>query len=336
MVSGPGRRSVVPRAVPSRTVELSLLFANTFLLRVPWPGPLARLGHLHAKPAVRARAREYGDVLHEYDVVALCEVFQADDLDEMLDSWGGPRRPDEAVGPGPRSSGAAGSGLVTMAGPGRIVRSRSRAFSRQGSKWRDSDAWSAKGALVTEVELPGVPGNLEVVSTHLIAGGDVADTAGHRRATEEVRFAQVAEVLSEARAAHRWGNASLIVGDFNVQAGTPAGDRLEVAMRAAGYRDLWLDHGVGPGWTCDAIALGEAITAPDPADDRFCADPAPPHEGADRIDYAFLQMPESDSPPVTVRALRRRVFPRTPDKPEHGTMGLLSDHVALHLDLTIG
>jgi endonuclease/exonuclease/phosphatase family metal-dependent hydrolase len=316
-------------------VDLSFVFANTYLLRVPWPGPLARLGHLHAKPAVRERASEYGAVLSEYDVAALCEVFRTDDLNRMIDAWDAPQRPDAANGPGPRSALAAGGGLVTLARSGLIVRSRSRVFAGQGSKLRDSDAWSAKGVLSTEVELIGTRPNLEVISTHLIAGGDVADTARHQRATEELRFAQVAEVLLEAADVHRRGNVSLIVGDFNVQAGTAAGDRLAEMMAAAGYRDIWLDHDRGPGWTCDAVVVGEPITAPDPDDCRFCADPAAPDEDAERIDYAFLRSAPS-APPLAVRSMRRRVFPRRPGRPEYEAMPYLSDHVALHLELTIG
>ena len=314
---------------------LSVLFANTFLLRVPGPGPLAWLGDLHSKPAVRERASEFGEAVGDYDVVALCEVFQPDDLDRMIVAWAAAERPDAAIGPGPRTWAGAGSGLVTLARPGRIVRSQAEEFADQGSKLRDSDAWSAKGVLVTEIELPEVAVNLEIVSTHLIAGGDFGDTERHRRATEEVRFGQVAEVLDLAARAHESANAQLIVGDFNVAAGTAAGDRLNERMGAAGYRDLWLDHGVGSGWTSDPIAVGEAITRPDPMDRRFCDDPAEDHPDAQRIDYAFWRQGDGEPPEVAVRTMRRRVFPRQPDGVDGEAMPLLSDHAALHLELEV-
>jgi endonuclease/exonuclease/phosphatase family metal-dependent hydrolase len=189
--------------------------------------------------------------------------------------------------------------------------------------------------LVTEIELPGPGANLELVSTHLIAGGDLADTSRHRRATDEVRFAQVEDVLAEADVAHRPGNLILVVGDFNVPAGGPAGDRLHEVMDAAGYRDLWLDHGAGPGWTCDALVVGEPVTTPDLEDGRFCEEPAAHHPDAERLDYAFIGS-APPQPAVTVQSMRRRVFPRSSDCPEYESMPLLSDHVALHLDLTVG
>jgi endonuclease/exonuclease/phosphatase family metal-dependent hydrolase len=321
--------------VRSLIVDLQVLFANTYLLRVPLPGPFSRFGHFHAKPAVQARACEYGGVLGEYDVAALCEVFRTDDLEAMLDHWVGATRPEVALGPGHEGGRRASSGLVTLAHGPRIVRTASREFPHQGSHLRDSDAWSAKGALLVEVELPGAGANLELVSTHLIAGGDFADTVHHRARTERWRFAQVDEVMALATNAHRHGNASLVVGDFNVEARTDAGDRLADLMASAGYRDLWSEHGVGPGWTCDAVAVGPPVTTPATDDDRFCADPAEDHPQAERIDYAFWR-PADDAPDaVVVTDLRRRVFRRPAASPESDVMPLLSDHVALHLDLSV-
>lgn len=328
---GPGEEGLA-----SRPVSLRLLFANTFLLRIPLTGPLARFGHLHAKPAVRPRAREYGAVLPDYDVVALCEVFRADDLDAMVDAWAGSGLPEIVVGPGHAApSSRVGSGLVTLSAGPEVVGSRGTVFSDQGSRWRDSDAWSSKGALVTEIDLPGTAANLEVTSTHLIAGGDLANTARHRARTEEVRFAQVETVLAAAEDAHRHGNVALIVGDFNVPAGSAAGERLQEVMAAAGYRDLWLDHGDGPGWTSDVMTLPELLTTADPDDDRFCADPAPGHPDAQRIDYAFLRRPRDGEPTVQVDAMRRRAFRRDRRDPEAAIMPFLSDHLALHLELAI-
>lgn len=317
-------------------MELTLLFANTFLLRVPAPGALARFGHLHTKPAVAHRADELGPALGDYDAVALCEVFHDAELHRILAGWPGERRPDVAMGAGPRARWlSGGSGLVTLSNGCRILRSTSRVFPRQGSRLRDADAWSAKGVLAAEIELPGRGGNLEVVSTHLFAGGGIREV-GHRPEHDDLRFEQVRGVLRTAAAAHRRGNVMLIVGDFNIEAGTPAGERLVEVMAAAGYRDLWVEHGEGPGWTVDVLSAGEMITATDPDDPRFCLEPAPLHEGAARVDYAFLGMPEPASPPVTVQAFRRRVFRRAPDGPDHGSMPYLSDHAALHLELSVG
>jgi endonuclease/exonuclease/phosphatase family metal-dependent hydrolase len=321
--------------VRSPVVDIQVLFANTYLLRVPLPGPFSWFGHFHAKPAVQARACEYGGVLGEYDVAALCEVFRTEDLEAMLDHWVGGNRPEVALGPGHESGRRASSGLVTLADGPRIVRTASSEFAHQGSHLRDSDAWSAKGALLVEVELPGAGANLELVSTHLVAGGDFADTAHHRARTEMRRFGQVDEVMALATGTRSQGNASLIVGDFNVEAGTDSGERLTEVMAGAGYRDLWPEHGIGPGWTCDAVAIGPPVTTSASDDDRFCADPAEDHPQAERIDYAFWR-PADDAPDsVTVTGLRRRVFRRSAGSPESDVMPLLSDHVALHLDLSV-
>lgn len=307
-----------------------LLFANTFLLRVPAPWPVGERSHLHAKPAVRPRAEEYGPRLAgDYDVLALCEVFQDADLDRILAGWPEERRPEVARGP---RSGllAAGSGLATLVDGPELRRSGTHRFSGQGRRLRDSDAWANKGVLMVEVGLPDGRG-LEVYSTHLIWGGDWFDTAAYRTTRSATRLGQAAELFDFVARRRRPGNAVVVTGDFNIAAGDEDGDRLADLAADAGFTDAWSAHGTGPGYTCDLWLAGHAIGTPDPEDERFALDPAPEADGAVRIDYAFVDDETVDA----VTCVRRRALSRHPDAPEHHILPWLSDHLALHLELDL-
>ncbi|MCB1017446.1 MAG: hypothetical protein KDB10_20330 [Acidimicrobiales bacterium] len=339
--------------------ELRLLFLNAFLLRtgrLPLPG---RARYLHAAPAVDARAHELGARLAgRYDVAALCEVFDPGERRAIVAGWhrrpGGRRRPRTASGPPVltrRLPLVKSSGLLTVVDGPAVVRTATHRYRTRGHRGLDADAWAHKGALLVEVDA-GSPCHLEVYSTHLIAGGGflVGRDDSHRSAVADHRQAQAHELLDFVRRTHRPGNASLLVGDFNVDACSPdpAYGELAAAMGEAGFVDVWAEHGTGPGWTSDLLDRPDAIATPDPEDPDRCLDVGAGRaadagdggvEPGKRIDHAWLRAPaggDGDAPTVTVRAIRRMAFPRPAGAEGHDELAFLSDHLGLHLDLALG
>lgn len=333
----------------ARAVELRLLFYNTFLLRagrVPLPG---RPRYVHAAPAVDARAHELGPRLAgRYDVAAFSEVFDLGERRALVTGWRRalPQRRHHrlrtAVGPPMlrRAPLLKTSGLFTVVDGPALARTATHLYRSRGHRFLDSDAWSHKGALLTQVDV-GLGADLEVYSTHLIAGGDLLlpRERTHRSAVADFRQAQAHELLDFVRRTHRPGNATLLVGDFNIDAldPSPAYADLAAAMHDAGFDDVWIDHGIGPGPTCDLRTLAPGRRAPDPAAPDLCLDGELAGEPAGgRIDHAWLRRPRpEDGVAVEVRAVRRAAFPREPDTEGHDALGFLSDHLGLHLELTL-
>lgn len=348
---------------PVDAVELRCCFYNAFLLRaarLPLPG---RARYLHSAPAVDARARELGHRLAgRYDVAALCEVFDQSEHRALVAGWyrrdgrhGRQRRPRTASGPPVitrRIPLVKSSGLLTVVDGHAVARTATHLYRTRGTRFLDADAWAHKGALLVEVDV-GLAANLEVYSTHLIWGGDllVPRQRGHRSAVADYRQAQAHELLDFVRRTHRPGNATLIVGDFNIDAlhPSPAYTDLTGAMGDAGFVDLWLAHGTGPGWTCDLGDSPEVIAVADPDDPDRCLDVA---EGGDadgagvdgsthdppgkRIDFAWLRRPTpDDGVDIEARAVRRLAFPREPGVEGYDELPFLSDHLGLHLELTL-
>lgn len=334
-------------------MDLRLLFYNAFLLRagrIPLPG---RKRYFHAVPAVEARADELGPRLSgRYDIAALCEVFDPSEQRAIMAGW---YQRDRAVGGRPRPRTASGpperrrrfplvksSGLFTVVDGPRVVRTATHQYRFRGHRFLDADAWAHKGALLVEVDV-GAATNLEVYSTHLIWGGDLVlrRQRDHRSAVADFRQAQSHELLDFVRRTHTPGNATLLVGDFNVDAlhPSPAYADLTAAMRDAGFDDLWLDHGTGVGHTCDARLLRDAIAVPDPEAPDLCRDDLepPPEAGAGkRIDFAWLRHPTGGNRgQVEVQDIRRACFPREPGVDGYDELPFLSDHLGLHLALTL-
>lgn len=345
--SGTGPGPVVPgRPDP---VPLRLLFLNAFLLR-----PLSLgLGPLRwepgAAPAVADRADELGrTVAGAYDVIALAEAFTAAERDRVRAGWPAGARPAVAVGPEGgwgRSGGrtTTSSGLATLVDGPEVVRVERHRYRAVGHRLADADPWAAKGVLLVEVDV-GLPGGLEVYSTHLCAGGGLLPVGGDRVAgTDAVRRAQAEELVAFVEAHHRPGNVALVVGDVNVPAGGGPDTELASVLGRMGLEDLWPRLGRGPGVTCGLERVGAELGRPDPVDPRFADDDigvgSVGGEGVDppeRIDRAFLQRPRPEHGLVVEAALlRRRPFPRRADAPDRHRLPFLSDHMGLHLELTL-
>ena len=266
---------------------LRFCFLNTYLLRVPVPFVPSR--HLHAVPAVRARAAEIGAWLAgRHDVVGLSEVFEPDDLAALVDAVG----EDLAVhaGPGPRRP-RAGSGLAVLARSS-AARTTSTVYGERGRRLFDSDAWADKGALAAEVE------GVEVVVTHLLAGGDLP-SRDQERVLAARRRRQVDELLAFVDDFHE-GPPTVVAGDFNIDADGEEGRWLARRFGERGFVDAWEEAGEGDGRT-----------------------------NADgRIDYVFVRGAEVEScAPVLPE--------RAGDAPERQALPTLSDHHAVEVVLRL-
>lgn len=326
---------------------MRLLSYNTFLLHVELGRPESRF-QIHAKPAYQARATEIGRTLAgRYDVVALCEVWDEAEQRAVLAGWDG-RPASHTVGPARTRIPLVGkaSGLLTVVDGLPVVRRAARAFRDRGQRRHDADAFANKGVLLTEVDV-GERGNLEVYSTHLIAGNDFVKRRGDPfGATAAVRQRQVDELAAFVREVHRPTNAALVVGDFNVPAHDPGAEdpgrqyeRLRRTLDGAGFADVWVEHGRGGGFTHCRDAPLNAICGPDPDAPEHCLEPAKPTlgAGAARIDHAWLQRPqEAHRVAVSVASVRRRSFPRAPGADGHELAPFLSDHLALDLEMEVG
>lgn len=318
--------------------QLRLLSYNAFLMhiRVPTRG----WGRdVMAAPAYRDRATEIGEALAgHYDAVALMEVFDEAEQAAVVAGWSA-RPATHVFGPGP-SPLRKSSGLVTIVDGVDLARTAQHRFEHRGSLLHDADVLSNKGVLLTEIDLGG-PANLELYSTHLVAGNDFRRRPG---GANPFRLQQVEELLAFVGRQHDPANVALVVGDLNVDATAEAGPLLDEhhAVRdvfgRASFDDLWEQHGSGAGPTFCDLGAARQICSPDPHDDRYCAEPAPTDApvGAKRIDHAWLQRASDQHRiAVVVRAVRRRCFPRPAGAAGVDAMPFLSDHLAVDLDLTI-
>ncbi|MCU1496469.1 MAG: hypothetical protein JWM47_422 [Acidimicrobiales bacterium] len=323
----------------SGTVRVA--FWNTWLLRPRlWPGgpPLPVIGDRLA-PRVQQRAPLVGAALRDrFDVVALSECFEAPEQAAVLGAWPGAQLVE---GPGRGRLRLTGSGLATVIDPVRVSLTHTAVHAyRSGGDLRDSDSYATKGALLTRVRVDD-HAELDVFSTHLIAGGDLLplpgaeDPARHHAA----RMRQVDELVSFIERERQPSNPVLLVGDFNVQRhhaalADPAADYddLSVRLRRIGLEDLWASHGVGPGHSCTFTSphhLPADPTEPDRLADDPDADPlAAPGE---RIDYLWLAPATDGSVAVDVERPRRWAFAGRGVR--GGPGGSLSDHLALSVTL---
>lgn len=269
-------------------------FLNAYLLRVPMPLVPGR--HLHAVPAVQARATEIGDWLSgRHDVVALSEVFEPDDREALAAAWGSGPPVETVAGPGPRRP-QAGSGLALLADGPAVGRQDVLVYAERGRRLFDSDAWADKGVLAVELD-----NGVEVVVTHLLAGGDVPSL--HRHAEGDLtrrRRRQVEELLGFVERFHVEGHPVVVAGDFNIEADSATGRWLQERLSGLGFQDAWVVAGEGDGAT-----------------------------NADgRIDYVFVQGAE-------VESCRPLMDERAADAPERDLLPTLSDHAALDVVLRL-
>jgi endonuclease/exonuclease/phosphatase family metal-dependent hydrolase len=330
-----------PTEADGGPIDVRVAFWNTWLLapRLWADGP--RLPGLDGwfAPDVEARAPLVAKaVAGRFDVAALSECFERSEHDAVARAW-----PDATFVAGPRRGRfrSQGSGLATLIGPGAtVVRSIGHAY-RSGGDLRDSDTFATKGALFTAVRVADHLPPVEVVSTHLIAGGDLFPVPGADDASRHhaARMRQVDELVAFIDANHDPASPLLLVGDFNVMATDPdpvlpepQARYRDLAERLAALElvDVWAGHGVGPGHTCtftDPADLPPDPDEPDQVADNPDDDAA--HAAGERIDYLWLATPHGTT--VTVDRPRRWAF--TGRGVRGGPAGSLSDHLALSVTL---
>lgn len=318
------------------TGSIRIVAWNTWLLRPRlWSGgPSLPFADRLFAPDVGKRAPLVGQALAgTFDICALSEVFDETEQDAVAVQW------DEVeYQPGPTASfpRRVGSGLMTLVDPSamEVVATAHHVFER-GGDLRDSDTFASKGALFTRVR-HGSGAELDVVSTHLLAGGEwlplpgSADHARHHRA----RMDQVDELVQFVLEQRSHENPLLLVGDFNVAAHDPRlpddptryyRDLVE-HLAPLEVTDLWEELGVGAGPTC-SFEVTDTLAA-DPAFPDAVLDEADGAPAGQRIDYLWAAKPwrrartkvEFDRP-------RRWAFPGRPAR--GGPAGGLSDHLAL-------
>ncbi|QXC61163.1 endonuclease/exonuclease/phosphatase family protein [Aquihabitans sp. G128] len=319
-------------------------FWNTWLLRPRvWPsGPVLPVIGEKLAPHVGERAPLVGAALRDrFDVVALGECFEQPERDAVAAAW-----PGATLVPGPARGRfrLTGSGLATLVDPAKVtlVHQATHAY-RSGGDLRDSDTFATKGALLTRVQLgdgEGAP-MLDLVSTHLIAGGDLLPVPGAEDSVRHhgARMRQVDELVSFIERERRPDVPVLLVGDFNVQRrnaslADPSGDYddLAVRLRRIGLEDLWAAHGVGPGHTCTFASPTDLPPDPDEPD-QVADDPDGDVDAApgERIDYLWLAPAQDHSVTVDVERPRRWAFSGRGVR--GGPAGSLSDHLALSVTL---
>ncbi|MBX3313040.1 MAG: endonuclease/exonuclease/phosphatase family protein [Actinobacteria bacterium] len=322
-------------------VTLRVAFWNTWLLRPRlWPGgPPIPGGDRFFAPQVRERAPLVGAAVRgRFDVCAMSEVFD----DEQQRSIGAAVPQALLVaGPGTAPFRFTGSGLVTLVDETTTDVTHVETLTyRAGGDVRDSDTFATKGALFCRVRIaPDLP-EVDIVSTHLFAGGDLFPIPGANDASRHhhVRMGQVDELVAFVDGVRRPTNPLLVVGDFNVAADDPDPsladpsdryDDLRLRMASLGATDVWADHGVGRGPTCTFAAAEELPRDPDEPD-QVADDPSGDGAG-ERIDYLWFSPPTEGDLAVSVDRPRRWAFPGRGVR--GGPAGSLSDHLALSVTL---
>ena len=328
----------------SPSVPLRIAFWNTWLLRPRlWSGgPVLPGGDRLFAPAVPARAPLVAAAVRgRFDVCAMSEVF--DPVEQNAVSAGLPGYRTVA-GPGQQGLRRTGSGLLTAVDESKVdVTASVPCVYRTGGDLRDSDTFATKGALLVRVRVaPDLP-EVDVVSTHLFAGGELLPIPGAENRTRhhEARLRQLAELVAFIEAHRSPTNPLVVLGDFNVSAHDPDPDLTDPTSRyraladhlePLGLRDVWADHGIGPGHTCTFRNPADLPADPDDPDqvvDDPNADPAT--AAGERIDYVWVAPPTDGATAVDVDRPRRWAF--TGRGVQGGPAGSLSDHLALSTTL---
>ncbi len=323
------------------TVPLRVAFWNAWLLRPRfWSGGPAIPGGGAFAPQVPERAPLVGAAVRgRFDVCALGEVFEPSEQQAVAEAAG----TRLVAGPGRAGVRVTASGLATLVAEDHVTVTEVATHRyRAGGDLRDADTFATKGALLCRLRVAEDRPEVDLVSTHLFAGGGmvpgrgVGEAARHHR----VRMAQVDELVAFVARHRSPARALLLVGDFNVPAVDPdptladPGERhRDLAERLAplGVGDVWATHGVGPGPTCTFATAADI--PPDPADGDRVADDGPAGSG-ERIDYLWFASPTEGGAKVTVDRPRRWAFPGR--GVQGGPAGSLSDHLALSTTLHLG
>jgi len=196
------RLAEAPLDRPVSTTSLSVLTYN--VRGLPWPVAAGRGAALRRIGEELAALRDEG---RQPDIVLIQEGFRSE-MAELVRTSG---YPYWAEGPG--RGGAAGR----LVGAGLYVLSDAPILEVRHTAYRHCaglDCLANKGAMIVRLALPGAPGHIEVVNTHMnsrkAAKAPLAETlAAHNRQTEQLNA-----FIRETRDAE---TPLLVGGDFNVK-----------------------------------------------------------------------------------------------------------------------
>jgi endonuclease/exonuclease/phosphatase family metal-dependent hydrolase len=352
--------------------NLTFLFYNTWLLDgVDLPkvefGPLGSVspGTIGRMPDLDGRTRDLCRALSEsnYDIVALCEVFQnetrealVEQVEDVTDSYAGPGPvPLERIDYPSKHSGL--HSLTANDNP--IVGSNEVGFDHRGNSLRDADFYANKGAQHIEVDIG--PGKMDVFTTHLIHGGDLnldpADIPfSDPHSIEEYRAMQLEELATFIQEVGSEENVTIVAGDFNLnveqsgvvpERGQTEAEVFEAFLEDCSLYDAWERHGgpVGTTYIEHGPPGGMDRAKIDPINPNYLEDHGERCEYPDvvdrRIDYVLVEEPQpTHAFDLEVEHIRRRHFWRgktntrefwaTPDVPNY-----VSDHIGLELECSI-
>jgi endonuclease/exonuclease/phosphatase family metal-dependent hydrolase len=271
------------------------VFLNTHLL----PRFIGKIAGSRADGVYRAEhiAKEFVD----YEIIGLCEAFDPKcqrALVESLQKQSGNAFHVVSSPLPPRSYLLGGGCLVLSKYP--IESMEAITFDDASTFWSRgvfADGFAAKGAILARIRLPGPLRSrtlLNCVVTHLEAR------------SEECRIKQIAE-LAEFLRRHACGHPTILMGDLNTSADSPAYNGLMDGLKIDGtpLRDAWSELRDFGGGTSEPLV----------------------NDGGDRIDYILYAPGRGECRMrlngVNVRPLR--------DK----RVGSLSDHAAVEATFTV-
>jgi endonuclease/exonuclease/phosphatase family metal-dependent hydrolase len=320
--------------------DLRFLFANTYLFD-------GVLGFVNEAPARSARAAEFGRIIdEEYDVAALCEVFEDDDRETLLESIDADVRSE--TGP---------EGYFTQITSGLQTVSK-LPVTATGQHWYDAGSpYVAKGVLYTRIEVG--PGAIDLFSTHTYVDVGVddglvgPDVAYYRRQQLE----ELVEFVEETKAEHdpEGRVPTIVTGDFNVQARSEEHENVAWMADRLNLYDAWSRHrnGSGPTWMAregeeyDGGNMYPICRFDTGGEAPFYCTETDSAQGM-RLDYVFVENEaESHVISLDVESIRRRPWWRNPDvgpgesatdywrSDEEETPNYLSDHMGLEVDFAV-
>lgn len=189
-------------------------------------------------PDIKLRSAELGAILSsQYDVAALCEVWQPSTCSSLIESIeeGGCATQISTSRKIDPADGLMGDGLISIGINRRVQPIFHHVFSQRGPERGnasdvinhlvDADVWSDKGVLLSLIDVE--IGTIELYTTHLYSGGGLLGfldlpSIGLSEATREqkrlVRSRQLDEVVEFIKSHHVLGNVILLAGDLNIDA----------------------------------------------------------------------------------------------------------------------
>jgi endonuclease/exonuclease/phosphatase family metal-dependent hydrolase len=227
-----------PPAVQTASADVSVLTYN--VRGLPWPIAAGRATALKEIGRELAALRAQG---RQPDIVLLQEGFRGSEVADLVKASGyrywakGPARSERAHG-APLPDGrdfhrvrypAFGEGWGKFASGGLYVLSDAPITGVENSPYRycaGLDCLANKGAMLARIALPQVPGEIDVVNTHM---NSKRASRTPRARSLQAHNLQVEELLSFI-ADHRAAGAPLLVGgDFNVKGSAERYDHLAAA-----------------------------------------------------------------------------------------------------------